>query len=113
MRLSFDSLERFIDFKDKKILGIGGNSNCESALPFLQAGAAHIVVSGLDDIVAAPPAEIVNVNIEIVQADARDLTSTLECDQFDIVYGISVIEHIPGAGWWGFPGSPKPCSPRQ
>lgn len=94
MRLAYDALERFIDFKDKKILEIGGNSNCESAFPFLQAGAAHIIVSGLDDIVAAPPAEIVNANIEIVHADARDLTSTFECDQFDIVYGISVIEHI-------------------
>jgi hypothetical protein len=113
IRLAYDALERCVDFKDKKILEIGGNSNCESAFPFLQAGAAHIILSGLDDIVAAPPAEIINANIEIVHADARDLTSTFECDQFDIVYGISAIEHISGAGWWGFPGFPKSCSPRQ
>ena len=95
MRIAFEALEPFIDFKGKKVLEVGGNSNCRSALPFLLAGAELVVVSGLDDVASStPPPDTDGYSISIVQADARNLLATFAREQFDIVYGVSVIEHI-------------------
>lgn len=77
----------------KNILEIGGNSNCATARPFLDAGAESVIISGLDH-VNEETTQIDDNNIQIVKADVRHLTDVFEVESFDVVYGIAVLEHI-------------------
>ena len=45
-----EALSRYTSFKDKKVLEIGGAQSCASAMPFINDGAASVIVTGLDHI---------------------------------------------------------------
>lgn len=85
-------LSRYTSFDGKDVLEIGGNQSCESAYPFLADGANSVVVSGLDQI----SYEQVNKeqNIRILRADALSLSKFFEPCSFDVIYGLSIVEHI-------------------
>lgn len=83
------NLSKYMTFKNKHILEIGGDSSCQSARPFLADGAAQIVVTGLGHI-----AKEQRGTITVMRADALALSQFFEPCSFDAVYGLSVIEHI-------------------
>ena len=87
------ALSRYSSFNGKNILEIGGAQSCDSAYPFLMDGAASAIVTGLDHISEEKISE--EYNLRVMRADALRLTSIFEPNQFDVVYGLSVIEHIP------------------
>ena len=86
-------LSRYISFEGKEILEIGGAQSCESAYPFLADGAASVVVTGLDHISQEETNR--DRNLRILRADALSLSSIFEPCSFDVVYGLSIVEHIP------------------
>ena len=95
--LPFLALSKFTDFENKQILEIGGNSNCQTAIPFLGGGAKKVVISGLNHVEdGQDPILPIGCPGEaaLVKADARRLCKVFEPDFFDIVYGIAVLEHI-------------------
>lgn len=87
------ALSRYSSFNGKSILEIGGAQSCDSAYPFLMDGAASVIVTGLDHISEEKISK--EYNLRVIRADALKLTSIFEPNQFDFVYGLSVIEHIP------------------
>jgi SAM-dependent methyltransferase len=89
----FAAVERFINVAGKKVLEIGGNSECVAAIPFVNAGAAEIIVSGLDHIIGDHQPKHQKIRIEY--ADALKLSEIYAAGSFDIVYGVSILEHIP------------------
>ncbi len=91
--LAFTRLSRFTRFEGARILEIGGNQSAESALPFVHAGAAEVVVSGLGHV--HTERSDASSRIRIMRADAHTLRHTFGAASFDVVYGLSVIEHIP------------------
>ena len=91
--LAYHRLSRFASFSGRRILEVGGNQRAESALPFIQAGAAEVVVTGLLH-VNAERLDSDN-GIRVMRADAYALEQISGPCSFDFVYGLSVIEHLP------------------
>ncbi|MEI6827059.1 MAG: methyltransferase domain-containing protein [Desulfuromonadales bacterium] len=85
-------LSRYIVFEGKDILEIGGSQSCESAYPFLKDGAASITVTGLIHI--SKEEENREQNLHVLSVDALSLSTVFEPCSFDVVYGLSVVEHI-------------------
>lgn len=85
-------LSRYISFEGKDVLEVGGLQSCESAYPFLKDGAASVVVTGLNHI----PEDDTNRdrNLRMLRVDALSLSSVFEPCSFDVVYGLSMVEHI-------------------
>ena len=86
-------LSRYVRIEGKHVLEIGGSQACIAARPFLDDGAARIVVTGLDHI--SEEGESVDPRLSIMKADALDLRSRFAAGSFDLVFGLSIIEHIP------------------
>jgi SAM-dependent methyltransferase len=86
-------LSRYTSFLGKDVLEVGGAQACTSMYPFLRDGAAGGVVSGLDHITEEVGAR--EDNLRIQRADALNLSAVFGPSRFDVVYGLSVIEHIP------------------
>jgi SAM-dependent methyltransferase len=86
-------LSRYTSFEGKHVLEIGGAQSCESAYPFLKDGAASVIVTGLDHISQEQTNR--ERNLRILRADALSLSSVFEPSSFDVVYGLSIVEHIP------------------
>lgn len=86
-------LSRYVSFEGKEILEVGGAQSCDSAYPFLKDGAARALVTGLDHITQEHTSNDYNLNV--LRVDALKLSSVLEPCSFDIVYGLSIVEHIP------------------
>jgi ubiquinone/menaquinone biosynthesis C-methylase UbiE len=86
-------LSRYTSFEGKDILEVGGAQSCDSAYPFLKKGAASVIVTGLQHITQEQTNK--GQNLRIVRADALALSSVFEPCSFDIVYGLSIVEHIP------------------
>jgi len=86
-------LSRYTSFKGKDILEVGGAQSCDSAYPFLKEGAASVIVTGLDHITQEQTNS--EQNLRILRADALALSSVFEPCSFDVVYGLSIVEHIP------------------
>lgn len=90
---AFNTLSRFRRIEGKSVIEVGGNSNCVAATPFAQAGASRVVVTGLYhlDIEERPPHPLIALEC----ADALKLSEKYQRGSFDLLYGISVLEHIP------------------
>lgn len=86
-------LSRYTSFVGKDVLEVGGAESCESMYPFLRDGAASGIVSGLDHITTEQTGREHNLSIQ--RADALTLSAVFGPSRFDVVYGLSVLEHIP------------------
>jgi SAM-dependent methyltransferase len=86
-------LSRYVDIQGKRVLEIGGAQACLSARAFLDDGAARVTVTGLDHV--SEEGESVDQRLCIMKADALDLHSRFAAGSFDLVFGLSIIEHIP------------------
>jgi len=86
------TLSRYIAFTGKEILEIGGSQSCESAYPFLSDGASRAVVTGLDHIYHEKVDS--DHDLVVMRADALNLDSIFAPCSFDVVYGLSIVEHI-------------------
>jgi SAM-dependent methyltransferase len=86
-------LSGYTSFEGKEVLEVGGTQSCDSVYPFLKDGAASAVVTGLGHISQEQISK--EYNLRILRADALKLSSVFEPCRFDIVYGLSIIEHIP------------------
>ena len=86
-------LSRYTSFVGKDVLEVGGAQACESMLPFLRDGATSGVVSGLDHVTEERTSH--EHNIQIRKADALNLSAVFGRSRFDVVYGLSIVEHIP------------------
>ena len=85
-------LSRYASMQGKVILEIGGSQSGEAALPFLDDGAASVSITGLDHITGE---ECVNDRLRILRANGLSLSSVFEPNSVDVVYGLSIVEHIP------------------
>jgi SAM-dependent methyltransferase len=85
-------LSDYTSFKGKHILEVGGAQSCESAQPFLDDGAESCTVTGVDHVYE----ERVDVfqPLRIMNANAHDLSAVFPANSLDVVYGLSIIEHI-------------------
>ncbi len=92
-KTAHSALSKYTSFKGKKILEVGGAQSCESIYPFLHDGADSAVVTGLDHISEEYISK--DYNLQILRADALNLSSSFDPCSFDVVYGLSIIEHIP------------------
>lgn len=86
-------ISRYINLQGCRVLEIGGSQACLSAQAFLDAGAAQVVVTGLDHIQQEKESE--DQRLVILRADGLDLLQHVEPTSFDVVFGLSIIEHIP------------------
>lgn len=86
------TLSRYISFEGKDILEVGGAQSCESVYPFLKDGAASAVVTGLGHI--SQEQTSAEYNLRVLRADALKLSSVFSPCSFDVVYGLSIVEHI-------------------
>lgn len=86
------ALSRYTTFEGKEILEVGGAQSCESMQPFLDAGAAAAVVTGLGHI--SEEQTNPDRNLRVMKADAHRLSEVFGSSRFDVVYGLSIIEHI-------------------
>jgi SAM-dependent methyltransferase len=86
-------LSQYTSFEGKTVLEVGGSQSCESAYPFIRGGAASATVSGLDHI--SDDHIDIDKKLRIMRADALSLSSYFEPESFDMVYGLSIVEHIP------------------
>ena len=89
----YHSVSRFGRIQGRRVLEIGGNSDCVAAQHFANAGAAQVVVSGLYHVDDSRPTN--NPLIAVQRVDALDLANAYPAESFDIIYGISILEHIP------------------
>jgi trans-aconitate methyltransferase len=87
----FEKFRRYSSPGGAHVLEIGGNEKCLSAKPFVEAGAARVVVSGLRHV--SNQAEVKGV--ELCSLDAFDVSQRFGKESFDFIYGVSVLEHIP------------------
>lgn len=76
----------------KDVLEIGGAQSGEAALPFLNDGATSVSITGLDHVTDE---KSVNDRLRILRANALALSDVFEPNSFDVVYGLSIVEHIP------------------
>ena len=86
-------LSRYVGIEGKHVLEVGGAQASLSARAFLDDGAARVVVTGLDHV--TEEGESVDQRLCIMKADALDLRSRFAAGSFDLVFGLSIIEHIP------------------
>jgi SAM-dependent methyltransferase len=86
-------LRRFVSLKDKDVLEIGGSQACISADAFLRDGARSVMVTGLNHITEEKTST--DERIKIARVDGLELTKHFEPNSFDVVFGLSIIEHIP------------------
>jgi len=86
------ALRRYISIECKKVLEIGGSQACISANAFLRDGADSVTVTGLDHITE----ETISFDqrIKISRANGLELENHFAPDSFDVVYGLSIIEHV-------------------
>jgi SAM-dependent methyltransferase len=87
------ALRRYVSLKGKDVLEIGGAQACISANAFLRDGANSVTVTGLDHITEEKTST--DHKIKIARADGLELTKYFEPNSFDVVFGLSIIEHIP------------------
>lgn len=85
-------LSRYISIDGKNVLEIGGAQSGEAAHPFLKDGAASVSITGLDHVTEE---RVVGERLRILRANALSLSSVFEPNSFDVVYGLSIVEHIP------------------
>jgi SAM-dependent methyltransferase len=85
-------LSRYISIHGKDILEIGGSQSGEAAQPFLDAGAASVSITGLDHVTEE---KSVNERLRVLRANALSLSEVFEPNSFDVIYGLSIVEHIP------------------
>jgi SAM-dependent methyltransferase len=85
-------LSRYVSMDRKAILEVGGSQTGEAALPFLADGAANVVISGLDHVTEE---KAVDQKLRLLRANALALSEVFEAESFDVVYGLSIVEHIP------------------
>lgn len=85
-------LSRYVSFEGKEVLEVGGNQSGDSMIPFLEDGAANGIVTGLYHVYEQTSK---NGNLHIMRADALKLSSVFGSCRFDVVYGLSIVEHIP------------------
>jgi SAM-dependent methyltransferase len=88
-------LSRYVSIENKHILEVGGAQSGEAAQPFLKDGAAKVIVTGLDHVTEEKSA---GERLRILRANALSLSDVFEPNSFDIVYGLSIVEHIPSPG---------------
>lgn len=86
-------LSRYVGIAGKHVLEIGGAQACLSAKAFLDDDAATVTVTGLDHV--SEEGVSVDQRLCIMKADALDLRSRFAAGSFDLVFGLSIIEHIP------------------
>lgn len=86
-------LSRYTSFDGKDFMEIGGNQSCESAYPFLKDGANSVTVTGLEHVSEEQTNK--EQKLRILRADALLLSRVFEPCSFDVVYGLSIVEHIP------------------
>ena len=86
-------IARYINLTGRQILEIGGAQASLSGRAFLNTGAERVVVTGLDHIQEEGESE--DQKLVILRADGLDLLRHLEPASFDVVFGLSIIEHIP------------------
>lgn len=89
---AYRALSRYMPFEGMRILEVGGDQSCESAIPFMHAG-GDVTVSGLDHITEVSAS--VGNKPAIMRADALALSKLFPPSYFDVIYGLSIIEHIP------------------
>ncbi len=89
-------LSEFTDLKGKKVLEVGGGFEFESARAFLEHGAESVTVTNIGHGVETATPE---PGIEVKYADATRLSEYID-EQYDIVFGTAVIEHIPSTSQW-------------
>ena len=85
-------LSRYISFKGKDVLEIGGAQSCESMFPFLEDGASSGVVTGLGHVYEEHKSK--EYNLRVMRADGLRLSEVFEPSSFDITYGVSIVEHV-------------------
>ena len=85
-------ISRYISVDGKDVLEIGGAQSGEAAHPFLNDGAASVSITGLDHVTEE---KFVSEKLRILRANALSLSSVFEPNSFDVVYGLSIVEHIP------------------
>lgn len=90
---AFTSLSRYCRIAGKRVLELGGNSDCVAATPFAQHGASQVVVTGLRHVDRNQSPTHPLITLE--RADALRLSESYNEASFDLVYGISILEHIP------------------
>ena len=88
-------LSRYVSIENKHILEVGGAQSGEAAQPFLKGGAANVIITGLDHITDE---KYTGERLRIMRANALSLSDVFEPNSFDIVYGLSIVEHIPSPG---------------
>jgi len=86
-------LRRYISLAGKEVLEIGGSQSCISANAFLRDGVNSVTVTGLDHI--AEEALSTDQRIKIARVNGLELTQHFTPNSFDVVFGLSIIEHIP------------------
>jgi SAM-dependent methyltransferase len=90
---SYKVLSGHMTFEGRDVLEIGGAQSCESMYPFLEGGAASGVVSGLGHVTEESKSD--RYNLRVIRADGLRLHEVFQPDSFDIVYGVSIVEHVP------------------
>lgn len=85
-------LSRYVTMDRKDVLEVGGGQSGEAALPFLKDGAASVAITGLDHVTEE---KAVSQKLRFLRANALSLTDVFEPESFDVVYGLSIVEHIP------------------
>ena len=85
-------LSRYTSFEGKDILEVGGAQSCDSIYPFLKDGATSAVVTGLNHISDEQVSK--DYNLRVLRADALKLSSVFKPCSFDVIYGLSIVEHI-------------------
>jgi SAM-dependent methyltransferase len=85
-------LSRYMSFEGKDVLEIGGSQSGEAAHPFVSDGAADVTITGLDHVTEE---KLIGQRLRIMRANALSLSSVFEPNSFDVIYGLSIVEHIP------------------
>jgi SAM-dependent methyltransferase len=87
------ALRRYTLLEGKEVLEVGGAQACISANAFLRDGANSVTVTGLDHI--TEESIFTNQRIRVAKVSALELSQHFAPNSFDVVYGLSIIEHIP------------------